>query len=130
MNTTKIYHLTEKGLEEGEALGRISVVLKSDYDALKAEMETERKFRLSAEGGWREDNRVIAMHRAKLDEQEAELTKARELIADEIKRSHLTSLPLKISFADQYGYESVEEVHKWMSNVSSRMKEFLAPPTS
>lgn len=45
---------------------------------LTAERDTERKFRLAAEGGWREANRVIAMQRAKLDEQEAELAKLKD----------------------------------------------------
>lgn len=43
------------------------------------EVETERKFRESAEGGWREANRVIAMQRQRLDalEQERDTLRAK-----------------------------------------------------
>lgn len=72
--------------------------LTAERDALKAEVETERKFRLSAEGGWREANRVIGMQRAKLDEQESELTKARELLTEASGKLYVdTQLKLRIA---------------------------------
>lgn len=49
---------------------------------LQAELAEANKWRESAEGGWREANRVIAMQRERLDAQESELTKARELLSE------------------------------------------------
>lgn len=72
MSTVKYYHLTEKGLEEGEALGRISVVLKADYDALKAESKCLAEL----------DDQTIKQLGDRLRESQSELTKARELAVD------------------------------------------------
>lgn len=37
MNEAKLYYVSETGLVEGEALGRLRVYLAADYDALRAE---------------------------------------------------------------------------------------------
>jgi hypothetical protein len=100
----KTYHVTESGLVEGPALGRISVVLLADYE------------------------KVCEEARLLLDEQAEELYQRRfhvaeleAILRDEATRIRLTSLPLKLEFAKARGFNSLEAVHEWMSDVSKRM---------
>ena len=43
MSEVKRYHVTEAGLVEGKALGRINVVLGADHDRVTAERDAERR---------------------------------------------------------------------------------------
>ena len=38
-----------------------------------------------------------------------------EVCVNELKRTSLTSLPIKMRFAEEMGFASVDEVHNWMS---------------
>lgn len=52
MSEVKRYHLTETGLVEGESLGRLSVVLSSDFDTLQSRLDdTERQRRAEFDAG-------------------------------------------------------------------------------
>lgn len=52
MTEAKRYHLTETGLVEGESLGRLSVVLSSDFDTLQSRLDnTERQRRAEFDAG-------------------------------------------------------------------------------
>lgn len=52
MSEVKRYHVTETGLVEGESLGRLSVVLSSDFDTLQSRLDdTERQRRAEFDAG-------------------------------------------------------------------------------
>lgn len=63
---------------EGEGHRVIELIDRAHVAPLLAEIATERKFRMSAEGGWREANRVIAMQRERLDILEAQIAKSND----------------------------------------------------
>ena len=68
MSEAKRYHVTEAGLVEGQALGRINVVLGADYDQVTARLKE----------GITKHWQIVCDQRAKIDALQALLTAADE----------------------------------------------------
>lgn len=73
MSEAKLYYVSETGLVEGEALGRLRMYLSADYDALKAERDQMRN--------------ELAESRKNFAELQAELLASCTAWSDEITRS-------------------------------------------
>lgn len=93
MGRVKRYHVGDAGLVEGDALGRLSVVLAADFDRVLAEREAlQLQLNQRDEANHDLEQRRHAEQQAcqaaerRVAELQSELTKARELLADVAKK--------------------------------------------
>lgn len=81
MNEVKRYHVTEAGLVEGQALGRINVVLGADHDRVTAECDALQVLLTTAD----EKNDTLAMAYLRANDREHELRKEIVLLRAALK---------------------------------------------
>ena len=81
MSEVKRYHVTEAGLVEGQALGRINVVLGADHDRVTAECDALQVLLTTAD----EKNDTLAMAYLRANDREHELRKEIVLLRAALK---------------------------------------------
>ena len=67
-----------------------------------------------------------ARRKQQSDAVQAEVARLREVAADVLTASELTSHPRKIAFAKERGWEHIEDVHGWMRGAWDRLRAALA----
>lgn len=121
-----VNRLQAKVEDLNQSLSRARKAHASSQGILQAEVEQERMTRHSAEGGWHEANRVIAMQREKLDKHEARNTEL-ERLCDQVKGAYKF---LKLCREDKTDTAidtgAMRDAHEWLRKAAESLGAALA----